>query len=63
MCPNENGPPTFEERLAALEQQVALLQENLEKNNLNITSTLNVLTDALEEARDKHCELPPFCET
>lgn len=63
MCPNQNGSPTFEDRLAALEVKVAELQSDLEKNNENITDSLKVLIEALIAMRNEHCDLPPGCDT
>ena len=53
----------FENRLAALEQQVAVIDDVLKRNNQNITDSLKTLIEALLQMRDIHCELPPGCVT
>lgn len=53
--PQQTGPKTLEERLTQLEEEV-------KKNNKNITDGLQALINTLEEMRDTECELPPGCE-
>ena len=59
--PNGSSPKTLEDRIAALEAAVAQIQDDLGKNNQNITDTLKKLIEALTDMRDTHCELPPGC--
>ena len=59
--PNGSSPKTLEDRIAALEKAVADLQDDLGKNNQNITDTLKKLIEALGDMKDTHCDLPPGC--
>ena len=54
--PEKSSPITLEERLTKLEEEV-------KKNNENITDGLEALIKTLEEMRKIECELPPGCVT
>jgi hypothetical protein len=56
-------PSSLEERVGALEEKVAYLEENLRRHIGNSCETLEELARTLLEARNEDCELPPGCET
>jgi hypothetical protein len=54
--PEQSSPMTLEDRLTQLEEEV-------KRNNKNMTDGLQALIDTLMEMRDIECELPPGCAT
>jgi hypothetical protein len=56
-------PSSLEDRVGALEEKVANLEENLRRHIATSCETFEELARTLLEARNEDCELPPGCET